>query len=1345
MGIPRFYRWISERYPQINQQISDVSLLPEFDNLYLDLNGIVHQCTHPIDQEVSEEMGEAHYIPAIFAYIDRIVTQIVKPKKLLFLAVDGVAPRAKLNQQRSRRFRAGKDLYEKRLKEANDGDESPRALFDSNCITPGTEFMYRLSSHLQYFIRKKLKDDPSWRNLTVIFSGQEVPGEGEHKIVEYIRRTKMQPGYPPNVRHCMYGSDADLMLLGVMTHEPHFTLVREVVQFGSGSRKPDNSAKKIVARQTKEQQWQLVHLSLFRQYLSIELHVPVDWFDAERALDDFIFLTFLLGNDFIPHSPTLDISEDAIALMLTVYRDLLPQWGDFLTDSGVLRHPEHLETLCRAIGDMEEAILTKRVDDEKKFRDRKRYGNGYGRSGSSPTHPHEQELDDDDDEFDRNLVAAMAAADAPALDDAVVVLSGSPAFQATKWAYYAAKFGVRDTMPDLLMDIKVAYVEALVWCAGYYFQGVPSWSWFYPFHYSPMLSDLTDIAAIVRRIEFDMGAPFLPFQQLLSTLPPTSASLVPPAYQHLMVDPTSPIAHFYPIQFDIDMNGKRNEWEGVNLLPFIDASLLVDAIAAHCPDAHLTDLERVRNQAGSAYMFSYDVGAMDTVHSTLPGVLDDIPLSHSRMDVYTLPPRTNFRCTLTDGVEMPLAGFPSLYSVPVVESALRDVGVNCFGMSSKKKTLVLRVAPRDALTLDQAKPLLGTTVFVNYPNLHEARVVGVSTVHGMCQLSFPDGAITVDEHPPAKQIEWTKHAIDESCRYLNGRGMPGTGGVMIGDVTCFLHVQVLQGMVVDESTGATRKKFGHVQVKIPYQLAVLDHHLVDVRFQETAALATPERFPIHAAVVLLHGPSRGLTGVVVGHHEDTVTVKVPNAAPEPPFGYAIAHAISDKYYSSYVIGQKLGISPGTLGRITGSLLVNPGRYDIGLNMKYKKELTLAGYCRYQSKAPAADEVAAWTTGDSVSIVGSDAAGDGHEHDGVWEYSDKAFYTILAYQRKFPRVFSALDKLPYAPVYDGTTFLGVPLAAVKSVLESIKTWLTQLDIAPLPLIPISSETVPRAAIKAIEKASDTLAHHVFDHVVVEVEPTALFRRVESNYDLSSSAFVHGVPRLGDRVVNLSARGVPFGLRGTVVATHQATACVEVVFDTKFSGGTSLSGSCSPYRGKLVQWATLLVVSTPPEKTTHTHQRTPTKQAPAPTQAPVPQIQVETTVPQTAPPPRPAASRVPNVVAPPPPSTDKMHLLLSKWTQQTKPTSFHQDLNTPANSMAQYFTTLQTRSSRAPFSGGPSPLPAGAPSQLYSQPPLPPADRPARQPAAPTAAPVKTSSGLLRPAQVLQAKRSNGPRS
>jgi 5'-3' exoribonuclease 1 len=97
--------------------------------------------------------------------------------------------------------------------------------------------MARLSKQLHYFIRKKISEDSDWQNVQVILSGHEVPGEGEHKIMEYIRLSKAQPDYDPNVRHCLYGLDADLIMLGLVTHEPHFALLREEVKFGKQSAK----------------------------------------------------------------------------------------------------------------------------------------------------------------------------------------------------------------------------------------------------------------------------------------------------------------------------------------------------------------------------------------------------------------------------------------------------------------------------------------------------------------------------------------------------------------------------------------------------------------------------------------------------------------------------------------------------------------------------------------------------------------------------------------------------------------------------------------------------------------------------------------------------------------------------------------------------------------------------------------------------------------------------------------------------------------------------------------------------------------------------------------------------
>lgn len=182
---------------------------------------------------------------AIFAYIDRIFS-IVRPRRLIYLAVDGPAPRAKMNQQRSRRFRAAKegreskeavrfrrDLLEKRGKSVL----PPGAPgFDSNTITPGTDFMARLSRALEWYILDRLDSDPGWEKIVVLFSDATIPGEGEHKIMDYIREQRKCPDHNPNLRHVLYGADADLIMLGLVSHEPNFTILRE--EFQRPAKKP---------------------------------------------------------------------------------------------------------------------------------------------------------------------------------------------------------------------------------------------------------------------------------------------------------------------------------------------------------------------------------------------------------------------------------------------------------------------------------------------------------------------------------------------------------------------------------------------------------------------------------------------------------------------------------------------------------------------------------------------------------------------------------------------------------------------------------------------------------------------------------------------------------------------------------------------------------------------------------------------------------------------------------------------------------------------------------------------------------------------------------------------------
>lgn len=384
----------------------------EFDNLYLDMNGIIHPCTHPEDRPPPET--EEQMFDAIFDYIDRIFS-IVRPRKLLYMAIDGVAPRAKINQQRSRRFRSAKEAEEKRLvaeqlkeewdkmglKVADEGDDDTHLPFDSNVITPGTPFMARLAIALRGYVSNRIASNPGWRDIAVIFSDASVPGEGEHKIAEYIRRERAELDYNPNLRHVMYGLDADLIMLALATHEIDFTILREEVfpkrggqkqgdsqqQQQQGSERAPKQIDDIMAAQAKEagfstraqlggkKPFHFLRVNILREYLDYEFKTDIEneiiaarktadiVYDLERVIDDFVFLCFFVGNDFLPHLPTLDIREGAIDFLIELYKTHLPHIG-YLTSSQGQVDFVRVRQLLAFVGQKEDEVFKERSQRE---------------------------------------------------------------------------------------------------------------------------------------------------------------------------------------------------------------------------------------------------------------------------------------------------------------------------------------------------------------------------------------------------------------------------------------------------------------------------------------------------------------------------------------------------------------------------------------------------------------------------------------------------------------------------------------------------------------------------------------------------------------------------------------------------------------------------------------------------------------------------------------------------------------------------------------------------------------------------------------------------------------------
>ncbi|KAH6913536.1 exonuclease II [Coprinopsis sp. MPI-PUGE-AT-0042] len=1257
MGIPKFFRYISERYPLTSQLIQE-NKIPEFDNLYLDFNGIIHNCSHPNDEDAHFRLSEEQIFTSIFAYVDHLFEKI-KPKKLFFMAVDGVAPRAKMNQQRSRRFRTAKDAQEVREKAERKGEKLPdEKAFDSNCITPGTPFMTRLSEQLRYFINKKITEDSNWRHIEVVLSGHEVPGEGEHKIMEYIRLSRAQPNYNANMRHCLYGLDADLIMLGLLSHDPHFCLLREEVKFGPARKKGNQSLETT--------NFYLLHLCLMREYLDLEFHeieptLPFEY-SLERVIDDFILLAVFVGNDFLPNLPDLHIHENGLERLFDVYKKVLPSLDGYINESGAI-NVHRLQVVLDEMAAWEREIFEKEYADLNWFKGKqikhvREMDMGRKRSQLVLT-PKQREifnqikafvlenrkapsssksaklsirndfparervfinqLSDDLhlsvrwDEFDaedNNVVtwrfpgALEMAHDeggaGTAEDDEWEDMEGeeeshiavdrvlnkyqkapvedpdaegdfdtrherSVREKMDEWkrSYYREKLEISYDDPKQMGDLVFRYVEGLQWVMHYYYSGVASWGWFYNYHYAPRISDLRHVDQMT--FDFKLGTPFKPFEQLMGVLPVASKEHIPTAYQDLMYDSNSPILDFYPLEFELDLNGKKQDWEAIVKIPFIDEQRLLRAMASR--EHRLTPGERKRNSWGESTRFYYGDGEPTLYPSSLPGFFPPIYRCTCVMEAFDLPTLEGLHLVpgLCDGVSLgaeALAGFPSLKTLPH-SATLGHHGVNVHGAESKNKSMVVHIQNPHESTKpeDLARQFVGSRIFLNWPFLQEGKVVAVSDslfkYEKMAVVPGHPEKVISTPHSHQGQGHWASKA-ERIVHYYSKRC-----GVLPGDVDFLLHIRPLKGLKRLE-TGALVKDYEDAdkETEQAVQMCLQEVASEDPRFLEREPPPLAEEFPEGSKVFFLGEHAYGVAAQVSGTTETSLSVILAFFPAErqeiDKFKDIVDTRKSSRYFPSYRVADMVRLSGRALGKITSSFMVltsDQQKTNLGLSLKFEaKALKVVDYSRKDGR--------------------------------TWEYSEKAIDLIREYKAAFPDLFAALDYSGDAIARATDLFHN---GDADARVKEIKGWLKSKGVRDFEPVSLFCDQLSKDTIEEIEQFEDTMtktkaSSQIKKAIVKGIPRQAVLKPAHAIYRLQNQHFA-----LGDRVTMVQdSGGVPLAVKGVVVGLNAKS--MDVIWDVPFISGGTLSGRCSQYRGSTVPFNSCLNL-THPQFVTSTNPQAP----------------------------------------------------------------------------------------------------------------------------------------------------------
>jgi len=579
MGVPGFVAWLYNNYKKthfifkklfkssdINDDLNALRINCAH-HLFIDGNCLIHPIARKTYMnnlnlvETNVELLESKIINEIIIYIKLLINQI-QPQTTIYIAIDGVAPMAKIKHQRMRRFKA---IYDKKYMEnlSKKHNISYQKEWNTSAITPGTIFMDNLTKHILSWIKTNKFDQ------NIIFSSSYTPGEGEHKILQYIRNSNINI----NDNIVIYGLDADLLFLSMSLSRANIFLMRETseMEMNHKNKHLNISDDDIFSYISIDKLMETIYM------ISLEhINKPSKSFLINNIVNDFIFLCYFCGNDFLPNIPSLSIKPpnkkipNGINSIFEAYTTAMIEINSI--------EDKPIEYLIWRISDqitinqeLFKHILKILSEDEIAY-----YTDLYNNRRYIRRTDSKNEYEIDKHNFENNIMDNFK--------DKIQL--GNPQYKLIDWKYKYYKHYYNVHIKKIIDDnslntILDEYIRGMIWTNYYYFDKCKDYEWFFEHHHGPFISDLYSyICRFPDKITYYENLysynaiwylnKIKPLHQLLLVLPHESSFLIPSSYRSLMFG--YKLKKYFPNNIDdikIDYAYKNMGWQNIPMINII--------------------------------------------------------------------------------------------------------------------------------------------------------------------------------------------------------------------------------------------------------------------------------------------------------------------------------------------------------------------------------------------------------------------------------------------------------------------------------------------------------------------------------------------------------------------------------------------------------------------------------------------------------------------------------------------------------------------------------------------------------------------------------------------------------